>query len=90
MIEYAKNGAVHTFELDVEKICEMEEKDPNFDFLAMVSELGEKMRLSSLAKLCTFVGSSYKQMTQEYHLTVSDIGNILTKCMEDAGFLSES
>lgn len=88
MVEIEKNGQRYTFSLDLDRICEMELKNPDFNFLTMLANAGEEFRLSTIVTLCDFLGSDYKTMVKQ-GFTITDISEILTKAMEEIGFFSD-
>ena len=88
-MDFTKNGETHHFELDLDKICALEEADKEYSFLQEVSDLGENPRLSTLCRIAEVIGSDYKTLTKTYGYTMGDVVDIFIGCMSELGFQSD-
>lgn len=88
MITKVKDGKSWNFSLDIDKIVQMENEDPSFNFFEDVSKMGENFRLSTLARLCTYIGYDVKTLLTA-KFTVEEISEILSDCFRELGFISE-
>ena len=82
-------GIIKTFELDIDKILEMEAKDPDYSLMDDLSGLdSDKMRFSAFDRMARVLGSDLKQMTKD-GVTIEDQMDIFIECLKEAGFISE-
>lgn len=87
-MQYVKNGQTKEFRIDLHRIVQMEQENPDFDFIKSMAKLSEGFRLSDIVMLCTFIGTDFEKMTAEGY-TIPEIVKIVTKCIEELGFISE-
>lgn len=82
-----KFGEVHEYKLDINAILEAEAKDPEYSFLHDLQSMGNKPRLTTLARIANSVGGDLQSMLA-LGFTMDKIADIFTKCLEEAGFIS--
>lgn len=85
-MQFEKEGKIYTFELDVDKIADMEEKDPSFDLIGELDGM-DSIKFSTLRKLADFVGLDFPSM-KEKGLDFKDLMEIITGAFEELGFTS--
>lgn len=82
-------GIIKTFELDIDKILEMEASDPKYSIFAELDGLdSDNIRLTMFDHIARFVGSDLKQMIRD-GIRIEDIATIFTECLKESGFISE-
>lgn len=79
---------VHEFQMNLEKIMELENADPEFTLFDLVNCMGEKVRFTRIEQICNLIGWTYKDMLAEGY-TYEDLANIVAECVEELGFTSE-
>ena len=75
------------FEIDIDKVIEMEIADPNFSLLEEIEKLGKKFTFTGADKLTRLVGFTYKDFIAN-GFDVEDLTKIYTECLKDLGFPS--
>lgn len=81
-------GVIKTFELDIDKILEMEAKDPNYSLMDDLDNLdSDKLRLSTFDRMARLVGSDLKTMLKD-GIGFEDLTNIFIDCLKETGFIS--
>ena len=83
-----KTKNVHEFQLNLDKIIEMENEDPEFTLMKLIDSLDGNIRFSTIEKLCSLLGWTYRDLLAEGY-TYVDLANILVGCVEELGFTSE-
>lgn len=83
-----RNGNERTFSLDIDRIIAMEEADPNYSFFEEMQNLGEKIRISALNRVCKAIGSDFKEMLS-LGFGIEKIVDIFGECLRESGFISE-
>ena len=77
------------FKLDIAKIVEAEEKDPTYSFFKDAESMDTNPRFSALNRICTYVGTTYEEFI-DAGFSIGQLAEILEKCLENAGFRSDS
>lgn len=81
-------GIIKTYELDIDRILEMEAKDPNYSFMDDLANVdSDKIRFTAFDRMARVLGSDLKQMIKD-GVTVEDLMNIFIGCLKEAGFIS--
>ena len=79
---------VHEFQMNLDKIMEMENADPDFTLFDLMDSMREKVRFTRIEQICGLLGWTYKDMLAEGY-TYSDLANIVAACIDELGFTSE-
>lgn len=80
-----RDGLDHTFRIDVDEVVAYELENPSWSIMDEFAS-AEKGRLSSLDRLCGFMGHTYKEFVQ-MGFDMSDLAEICMECMKsDLGF----
>lgn len=89
-IQYAatRTKNVHEFQMNLDKIIEMENENPEFTLFDLISTMSEKVRFTQIEKICNLLGWTYKDMLAEGY-TYDDLANIVAECVDELGFTSE-
>ena len=86
-MDYTKNGVTRTFELDANKIADMEEANPGYDILKDLDSM-DGLKFSVMRRLAGFVGLDFDSMKKD-GLDFKDLAEIFKGCIEELGFTSE-
>jgi hypothetical protein len=84
------NGTQKEFTLSIDAIVEEEERDPDYSFFSDLSSLGDKIRFGTIKRLLPIIGTDFDTFFKVDKLSFNDLSEILTKCMEEVGFLSDT
>ena len=88
-MQYMKDGKTFEFELDIDRIIEEEEKDPDYSLMADLKQFEDgKIRFSAFKRLAGFIGTDMDSMRKQ-GLNLADLISIFTGCIEELGFTSE-
>lgn len=76
------------YELNIEAILRDEAEDPTYSFFTMMENMGERVRLTDIVRICEYVSSSFEEMFKQRGVTFEDLPKIVEGCIEEAGFRS--
>lgn len=79
---------VHEFQLNLDKVMEMENADPEFTLFDLMDSMTEKVRFTKIEQICGLIGWTYRDLVAEGY-TYPDLANIIAQCIEELGFTSE-
>lgn len=86
MVKFTSSkGETYDFHLDLERILELEAKDPEFSIEGLTSSIEKKFRFTELVTLVSLLGWDYKEFCDR-GFTVNDLSAIIVDCMPELGF----
>ena len=90
MTEFTSStGVTRDFTMSLERILELEAKDPGFSLINDVRKLGHTFRLTYAEHILQAMGTNYKEFIAD-GFYLEDLGDIATKAMGELHFLKPS
>lgn len=85
-MQYTIEGTEYEFHLDWNAIEQLE-SDPNYSIFEDMKSMDEKPRFQTLFRMARLIGWDYKSWCAEGY-TVGQLAEVITGCLEEAGFRS--
>lgn len=84
----SSTGEVCQFNLDLDRIIQMEDQDPDFSIFGLMSKMGANVRFTDLRKMASFIGWDYAEFCKRGY-NIQDLAEIISACLEELGFTSD-